>query len=147
MVIDNTDKKILRELLMDAQQSHREIARKTGVSLGTVISRKRKMEENGVIKGYTARLDYEKLGYELTVITEVTVSNGKVVEVGEEIAKSPQAHAVYNATGVSDILVLGRFKSKMELSNFTKRILQMSHVDRTSTHLVLISFKERFALL
>ncbi|KPV63690.1 MAG: HTH-type transcriptional regulator Ptr2 [Candidatus Bathyarchaeota archaeon BA1] len=44
----------------------RRIARKVGVSTGTVLSRMKKMEREGVIKGYSAVVDHEKLGYELT---------------------------------------------------------------------------------
>lgn len=146
ILIDETDEKILRELLRDSQQSHRKIARRIGVSLGTVVSRKRRMEKDGVIKAYVAQLDYEKLGYELTVITEVTVSHGKVIDVCKEIAKLQGASSVYNVTGGSDIMILGRFKSKRELSDFTKRVLELPNVERTNTHLVLITFKEDFSL-
>ena len=45
------------------------------------------MEETGIISGYSAILDYEMLGYDLTVITEVTISKGKLLEVGKKIAK------------------------------------------------------------
>lgn len=144
MEIDQVDVNILRELLMDAQQSHRELARKIGVSAGTIISRKRRLEENGVIQGYIAKLDYEKLGYELTVLTEVTVSQGEIIEVGEEIKKLPGAYAVYNVTGSSDVIVMGRFKTRQELSDFTKTILKIPNVVRTDTHLVLITLKEDF---
>lgn len=147
ILIDKTDEEILRELLRNSQQSHREIARRIGVSLGTVVSRKRRMEKDGVIKAYVAQLDYEKLGYELIVITEVTVLHGKIVNVCKEIAKLQGASSVYNVTGGSDIMLLGRFKSKEELSDFTKRILEIPNVERTNTHLVLITFKEDFSSL
>jgi DNA-binding Lrp family transcriptional regulator len=140
--VDEVDLNILRELLIDAQQSHREIARKIGVSAGTVVARKRRMEEEGMIKGYVAQLDHEKLGFDLTVVTEVTVSSGKVLEVGEDIAKIPQATAVYNITGGSDVVVIGKFKTRNDLSNFTKKILKIPNVERTNTHLVLITLKE-----
>jgi DNA-binding Lrp family transcriptional regulator len=144
MEIDEVDISILRQLLDDAQQSHREIARKIGVSAGTVISRKRRLENNGIIQGYIARLDYEKLGYELTVATEVTVSQGEIIEVGDEIKKLPGAYAVYNVTGSSDVMVMGRFKTRQDLSDFTKQILKIPNVVRTDTHLVLITLKEDF---
>jgi len=51
------------------------------------------MEEEGLIKGYSALLDHEKLGYQLTVVTEITVSKGKLVEMENEIAKTPNVAA------------------------------------------------------
>ncbi|UCH57559.1 MAG: winged helix-turn-helix transcriptional regulator, partial [Candidatus Bathyarchaeota archaeon] len=65
-MIDETSTMILRQFLEDSRRSFREVARKIGVSSGTVASRVKEMEEEGVIKKYIALLDYEKLGYELT---------------------------------------------------------------------------------
>ncbi len=146
-VLDETDGKILRECMEDSRQSYREIARKIGVSPGTVVSRIRDMEKKGIIEKYTAKLNYEKLGYDLTVITEVTVSNGMIVEVGHEITKFKEACAIYNVTGDADVMVLAKFRNRDELSNFTKRVLKLPNVERTKTHLVLITLKEDFNIL
>ena len=81
MTLNETDRKILKSLLEDARFSSRQIAKKIGVSVGTVLSRIKKMEEKGLIKGYSAILDQDKLGYQLTVLTEITVSKGKLVEI------------------------------------------------------------------
>jgi len=131
----------------DSRQSYREIARKIGVSPGTVVSRIREMEKKGIIEKYTAKLNYEKLGYDLTVITEVTVSNGMIVEVGHDITKIKEAFAIYNVTGDADVMVLAKFRNRDELSNFTKRVLKLPNVERTKTHLVLITLKEDFNIL
>ena len=44
-------------------------------------------------------------------------------------------------------MVIGKFKSRGDLSNFTKRVLKIENVERTKTHLVLITFKEDFNVL
>jgi DNA-binding Lrp family transcriptional regulator len=69
-----------------------------------------------------------------------------MIEVGKEIAKIKQAIGVYNVTGDSDILVIAKFKSRQELSDFTKTILKRPYVVRTKTHVVLNSLKEDFNL-
>ena len=89
MELNETDVKILKGLLEDARFSSRQIAKNVGVSVGTVLSRIKKMEEDGLIKGYSVILDHEKLGYQLTVVTEITVSKGRLVESENEIAKIP----------------------------------------------------------
>ena len=66
MDLDKTDVKILKTLLENARLSNRQIAKKVNVSVGTVISKIKKMEIGGIINGYSATLDYEDLGYELT---------------------------------------------------------------------------------
>ena len=144
---DDITAKVLDEYLRDSRQSIREVARKVGVSSGTVASRLKEMEEAGIIRRYSAILDYEKLGYELTAITEITVSNGKMIEVGEAIAKLSQATGVYNITGDSDLMIVGKFRTRKELSDFTKKTLTFPHVLRTKTHLVLNILKEDFGVI
>ena len=147
MSIDVVDKKILSELLRDCRRSYRAIARKAGTSVGTILTRIRRMEKSGVIKGYTAILDHEKLDYQLTVIAEITVSKGKLLEMEEAISKLPTTCAVYDVTGLTDALVIAKFHNREELSKFTKNLLAMPFVDRTNTHIVLTTVKEDFRLL
>ncbi|RLI25582.1 MAG: AsnC family transcriptional regulator [Candidatus Hecatellales archaeon] len=144
--MDELDLKILGELLRDGRQSFREIARNLGIATGTVLTRIKNLERQGVIKGYTAILDHEKLGYELTVVVEITVSKGKLLEVDREIAKKPNVCAVYDVTGLTDAIVVAKFKNREELSKFTKSLLSIPHVERTNTHLVLTTIKEDFRL-
>ena len=146
-MLDKTDLQVLTEVLRDSRQSYREIARRIGVSPGTVVSRVRDMEEKKIISKYTAQVDFEKLGYDLTVVTEVTISNGMVFEVGIEITKMRQSCAIYNITGDSDVMVIAKFRNREELSNFTKSLLKIPNVERTKTHLVLNTMKEDFNIL
>lgn len=147
MSIDDTDRKILAELIRDCRKSYRAIARRAGISVGTALTRIRKMEKAGVIKGYAAILDQEKLDYQLTVIAEITVSRGKLLEMEEAIGRLPNTCAVYDVTGLTDAVVIAKFHSREELSKFTKGLLAMPFVDRTNTHVVLTTVKEDFRLL
>ncbi len=142
--LDETDFKILDALLDDARLSSRQIADRIGVSVGTVLSRIKRMENEGIIKGYSAIVDHEKLGYELTVVTEITVAKGKLLDVEHEVAKNPNVCCVYDVTGLTDAIVVAKFKSRKDLSDFTKRLLSLPYVERTNTHLVLTTVKEDF---
>jgi DNA-binding Lrp family transcriptional regulator len=147
MELNETDKKILKNLLEDARFSSRQIAKNVGVSVGTVLSRIKKMEDIGIIKGYSAILDHEKLGYELTVVTEITVSKGRLVEMENEIAKNPNVCGVYDVTGLTDAVIIAKFKSREDLGKFTKNLLALPYIERTNTHVVLTTVKENFRLL
>jgi len=147
MVLNETDMKILQVLLEDARFSSRQIAKKVGVSVGTVLSRIKKMEEDGLIKGYSVLLDHEKLGFELTVVMEITVSKGRLVEMENEIAKISNVCSVYDVTGLTDAFLIAKFKSREELGRFTKRLLALPYIERTNTHVVLTTVKEDFRLL
>ncbi|MEM0232819.1 MAG: Lrp/AsnC family transcriptional regulator [Candidatus Nezhaarchaeales archaeon] len=144
--LDEVDKAILRELVNNARVSFREIARRIGVSTATVVNRVKRMEGEGVIKGYTAMVDAEKLGYDVAALIEVVISKGKVVDIEDEIAKIPNVQAVYDVTGQSDAIIIARFKSRAELSKFVKKLLSMEHVERTITHVVLGVRKEDFSM-
>ena len=145
--IDDVDRSILNELLRDSRRSYRSIARRVGVSVGTVLTRIRRLEKSGVIKGYSAVLDHEKLGYQLTVLAEITVSKGKLLEMEEAISRLPNTCAVYDVTGLTDAVVLAKFRSREELSKFTKNLLSMPFIDRSNTHVVLTTVKEDLRLL
>jgi DNA-binding Lrp family transcriptional regulator len=147
MNLDETDVKVLKTLTEDARLSSRQVAKQCDISIGTVLSRIKKMEEEGIIKGYTVLLDQEKLGYELTVVTEITVSKGRLLEMENEIARIPNVCCVYDLTGLSDAAIVAKFKSREELSKFTKRLLSLPYVERTNTHVVLTTIKEDFRIL
>jgi len=104
------------------------------------------METEGIIRGYAALLDHEKLGYELTVVTEITVSKGRLLEVENEIARLPNVCCVYDVTGLIDAAIIAKFHNREELGKFTKRLLAIPFVERTNTHVVLTSIKEDFRL-
>jgi DNA-binding Lrp family transcriptional regulator len=147
MNLDETDVKVLKALTEDARLSSRQIAKECKISIGTVLSRIKRMEEGGVIKGYTVLLDQEKLGFELTVVTEITVSKGRLLEMENEIARIPNVCCVYDLTGLSDAAIIAKFKNREELSKFTKRLLSLPFVERTNTHVVLTTIKEDFRIL
>lgn len=139
--------KILGRLLGNSRISNREIARKTGLSVGTVLSRIKRLEEWGVIKGFSVLLDHERLGYDLTAITEITVSKGKLLEMERRVAKLPSVCAVYDVTGLTDAIVIAKFRKRSELSAFTKSLLSLPFVERTNTRVVLTTVREDFRLI
>jgi len=145
--LDEIDKKILGELLINSKRSYRELAKAIGMSAATVINRVQRLESAGVIKEYTVMLDFERLGFELTVVTEMTVSRGKLLETQEKIARLPYVCAVYDVTGEIDSIVIAKFRNRRELSEFPKDLLSMPFVERTNTHVVLNTVKEDFRMI
>ena len=147
MRLDETDVKILKALTLDGRLSSRQIAKQCSVSIGTALSRIKKMENENIIRGYSTLLDHEKLGYELTVVCDITVSKGRLLEMENEIARLPNVCCVYDVTGLTDATIIAKFKNREELSKFTKRLLALPYVERTNTHVVLTTIKEDFRLI
>jgi len=147
MNLDETDVKILKTLVSDARLSSRQIAKGAGVSIGTVLTRIRRMEQEGVIRGYSAIVDHERLGYQLTALIEITVSRGRLLEMENEIARMPNVVSVYDVTGLTDAFVIAKFKTREELSAFAKRLLSLPYVERSNSHIVLTTIKEDFRMV
>ncbi len=142
MKMDDKDVQILTHLLTDARQSARQLARRLGSSTATMISRINKLEENKIIQGYSARLDHELLGYEITAIIEIKTTEGKMQEIENTVAKQDNVIAVYDITGDSDTIVIAKFKDRKLLSSFVKKLSAVPNVENTVTHIVLNTIKE-----
>ena len=146
MKFDETDKKILKNLMVDARLSARQLAIKLGMSTVTVLSRIKKLEKEKIILGYTAMIDHEKLGYSLTAIIEIVAKNDKIVEIEDKISKFENVCGVYDITGTTDTMIIAKFKERSELSKFVKELAAIPNVENTITHVVLNTAKEDFRL-
>jgi DNA-binding Lrp family transcriptional regulator len=147
MALDETDVKIIKKLLFHARLSYRTIAEEINVSAPTVLSRVEKLEKDSIIKFYSAILDHEKVGYDLTAIIEVTAVKGKITDVEKHVSKFPNVCAVYDITGLTDMLIIAKFRNRKDLSDFVKKDLLSPSIERTNTHIVLITVKEDFRFI
>ena len=142
MNLDATDRTILAALLEDARISQRGLAKRVGVAQGTITNRLRRLEEMGVIKGYTVLLDAESIGWTMTVITGLRIQKGTMIDVQQQIAADPRVFAVYDVTGDYDSMVLARVQSRKDLDDLTKTVFTMEGVQRSITQVVLNTVKE-----
>ena len=140
--MDDKDIIILKHLLIDARQSARQLSHRLGVSTVTILSRIKKLEGENIIQGYSARLNHELLGYDITAIIEIKTNKGKMLEIENEIAKQDNVVAVYDVTGNADMIIIAKFKNRELLSEFVKKISLMTNVENSITHLVLNTIKE-----
>ncbi len=147
MKLDEKDAVILKNLTVDARLSARKIAHMVGVSTVTVLSKIRKMEKAGIISGYTAVVDHEKIGYSLTAVIEIVSQKSKIIEVEAGMAKLENVCAVYDVTGSTDMMIIAKFKAREDLSRFVKKLAATPNVDNTITHVVLDTAKEDFRLV
>ncbi len=142
MRLEETDKKILNIIVENARLSLRQIAQKAGVSVATVMHHIKNLEKEGIIRKYTAKLDYEKMGYDIEVMIEIRISKGKLFEVEKKIAMHQNVFAVYDTTGAFDAVILARFPTRRTMDNFLKKIQTYEFVERTETKLILRTMKE-----
>jgi Lrp/AsnC family transcriptional regulator for asnA, asnC and gidA len=142
VALDEQDRVLLRELAADGRASHRELAQRTGYSLATVNRRIRALEAARVIRGYSAIVDPEALGWTLTAIIGLRIDKGHVRAVHEKISSDPRIFGVYDVTGEWDGLVLVRLRGREDLDDLVKTTLSLPHINRTNTMVVLKTVSE-----
>ena len=106
--MDQLDRRILKELQSDGRQSNVQLAEKVGLSPSPCWQRVRRMEADGVIKGYTATLDQALLGQAETVLIEISLDRhqGYQLEVVcEQIAAFPEVLEVHITSGDFDCFI------------------------------------------
>ncbi|WP_297523723.1 Lrp/AsnC family transcriptional regulator, partial [Thermococcus sp.] len=100
--MDELDRRILELLQENARMSYREIAKAVGVAVGTVYNRIKRMEEEGIIKGFYVGIDYERVGFGLTAVVGIKARGKDIVRIEGEIAENPRVMQVYDVTGEYD---------------------------------------------
>jgi Lrp/AsnC family transcriptional regulator for asnA, asnC and gidA len=118
------------------------LASKVCTSFVTVMNRIKKLEKESIIKKYSTKIDFDKLGYDTHVLIEIRIAKGKLFELEKRIARNPNVYAVYDTTGEYDATVLAKFTSTRAMDNFLKKIQTFDFVERTNTKLVLNTIKE-----
>jgi DNA-binding Lrp family transcriptional regulator len=125
--IDDVDKAILHALQEDARNmSSGDIAERTGTSGSTVRKRIQRLESDGVIKGYSADVDYQKSGYPLRMLLFCTAS---IPERGDLIPEILAIDGVVSVqelvTGEQNLLVTAVGESDSDITPVAQELLDM----------------------
>ncbi|MBM7692706.1 Lrp/AsnC family leucine-responsive transcriptional regulator [Peribacillus deserti] len=134
MKIDDIDKHILRCLVGNSRLSIRELSKQVNLSAPSVAERVRRLEEEGVIEGYSSKLNYSALGYSIQAIIQVTTRNGKCEDFRSLIRLHPNAQWCYRMAGPADYIVM---LSVQKLEEIEQIIDEISVLAQTTTHIVL----------
>jgi DNA-binding Lrp family transcriptional regulator len=140
-MIDELDKRIVLEICKSSQGSYRQIAKRLGIHPTTLIQRVKHMEENGVIKGYRANVDYMKLGYEFMAIVHIYVE-GDLMEVEKNVMQLSNVVSVFDVTGECDAIAWVACRSREEFSSVVKGMLTIPGVKKTNTYVILNMVKD-----
>lgn len=144
--VDNIDLQIIKILQEDARFSHRTMASKLNIAVGTSFNRVKRLEETGVLKRFTVVIDPVKVGYGLTAVILAEVNGKNLLDIEEEIAKMSNVLSVYNTTGEYNIAITARFKDKPDLDYFINNLTAMPFITRTVVNIALNVIKEDFRI-
>ena len=131
---DQIDRQVLELLQTDGRMSFADLAKRVGLSAPAVAERVRRLEEQGVITGYGARVDAAKLGYPLRAFVRIGPSGGPVDELEAFTAKRPEIVACHNITGGECFIVEAVADSMATLKDL---IDELRHHGTTITNVVL----------
>ncbi len=138
---DNTDLKILEILMQDAKRPYTEVAKKVNVSQGTVHVRMNKMEDAGILDKTTLRINYAKLGYDITAFIGIYLEKSALYDIVlSKLRSIPEITNIHYTTGNYSMFV----KIHCRDTNHLKEVLhdkmqQVEGIDRTET---MISLEE-----
>jgi Lrp/AsnC family leucine-responsive transcriptional regulator len=120
--LDGTDWQILRELQQDARLSYNELGRRVNLSAPAAAERVRKLEDKGVITGYSAQIDPAKVGLPLLAFIQLHCDPGKCLLKTSSAEKYPEVLEIHKLSGAHCTLIKVAVSSMEHLEAFNERI-------------------------
>lgn len=145
--LDSVDKDILQTLQKEGRLPNNELARRIGLTTTPTLERVKRLEREGVIEGYTARVNKEAVGRGLTAFVTVTLSVHQLnllEEFTKAVQEIPEILACYNTTGEGDFLLQVVVKDTKHYEQFMRnKLTTLPDVQRLHTSIVLNTIKEQ----
>lgn len=146
MRIDELDRQIIAQLTDNARASFREIGYQVGLSAPAVKRRVDRLVEDGVISGFSARLNPDALGWHAQAWVSVTYAGNVTPNTIRGILEPiPQVVAAYTVSGNADVLVQLRAADMADLERSLEKLRATGAVARTESTIVLSTLLERSA--
>ncbi|HEX5737406.1 MAG TPA: Lrp/AsnC family transcriptional regulator [Hydrogenophaga sp.] len=139
--MDATDQQLLSLLRKDARTNVATLAKKLGVSRGTVTNRITKLEDTGVIVGYTVRLRPDAQPNQISAWMSVAVEGNETRAVIASLLGEPGVAALHDTNGRWDLLAELRAANLSELSQVLERIRLVRGISSTETSLHLATYR------
>jgi len=147
MRLDQVDRDILGILQLQGRSSASYIAEEIGMSIPAVTDRIKKLQESGVIMGFTAILDHRKIGMDVsTFITVISESSSHYGDVVREANKTSEIAQCFTTTGNGSHVLLAITQNTASLEKLLRTIQGWPGVMRTETQMILSSYKNINAL-
>lgn len=144
--VDTVDLMILRELRDDCKRPMRELAQKLRMHPNTLLQRIKRLEKAKIIRKYHADIDYKALGYDMHAIVMIRIRKSGLEDekLLNQVADLPEVHSLYAVTGGADCIAVVKAKSRDDLVRVLKTIQTQEAVLRTTSYLVLVTYKDSY---
>jgi DNA-binding Lrp family transcriptional regulator len=141
LFMDETDHKLISMLRADARVSVATMAHRLGVSRGTVTNRIAKLEEAGVIVGYTVRLRPDVQPNQITAWMSIAVEGNQTRRVIADLMGEPSVATLHDTNGRWDLLAQLRAENLAEVSTALERIRLIKGISNTETSIHLVTYR------
>lgn len=142
-MIDETDRKIIALLVHNPEITQKQIAEKVGLTAPAINNRLQRLRASGVLLGFSPIIGFDKLGYDITVLVNAKIRNGKLVEAAEKYSEEPGVCSTYTVTGEYDMVLVAKFHNTKELQKWNQKMTQDTEfIERINTSLVFTTQKE-----
>ncbi|MFT4122762.1 MAG: Lrp/AsnC family transcriptional regulator [Microbacteriaceae bacterium] len=137
--LDDVDLALLQELSRDSRQSQRALARAVGMSAPAVADRIARLERFGVIRSYSVDIDWDRLGYDVSVYMPIILEAGNDLEPTLEAFRAiPELEELVVVAGQYDLIARFRLSDHRRLRELLlDRVWQIPNVRRFETVLAL----------
>lgn len=135
--LDAVDRAILDRLLADGRAGPSELADAAGVATSTATKRLAALEDAGIVVGYQPEVDYAAVGYDVTAVFRLDVAGDGLASVVAELRDNPNMIGVYEVTGETDVVAIGRFEDTDAMNARIKDLLTREPVRAVQTNVVL----------
>ncbi len=142
--IDETDRRILRHLIRDARQPVAVLARKLGQSESAVRRRIDNLINRDVIQRFTVNLDYEKIGYPITVMVGVQVGTMLGLDAAKALRGIENIVDVYTVTGEFDLLLRIICRDIRCFETIIEQVRSQPFVEQTRSFVVINKIRDGF---
>ena len=139
--MDGLDQHLLALLRLDARASVATLALKLKVSRGTVSNRIAKLEDSGIINGYTVRLRPDAVPDQITAWMSIAVEGNRTREVISILLGEPGVTGLFDTNGRWDLLAELRSSNLGELAEVLERVRLLKGIGATETSIHLQSYK------
>ena len=140
--LDQVDREILKVLQIDGRSSASSIADQIGMSIPAVTDRIKKLQDSGVILGFTSLLNYRKVGLDVSAfITVISESSSHYGDVIKEANKTAEIVQCFTTTGNGSHVLLAITENTHSLEKLLRLIQSWPGVMRTETQMILSSYK------
>ena len=143
--LDAIDLKILQELQNDGRMTNVELARRVGISAPPCLRRVRALEEAGLIRGYRARLDEKRLGYEVVAFAMVNLSSQAESDLKAfeaYVRRQPLVRECWMLSGEIDFILKCVAPNLPAFQSFVTELTGAPHVRNVKTSLTLRNSKD-----